>query len=151
MTASSATCARSTISRLYSIERGRPGTASAPLAICMHGITANAHVFEPLMARLEHRFHLVSVDQRGHGRSEKPAHGYAAADFAGDIAAMIPDKALLIGHSLGARNSIVAGTLFPKKVLGVVAIDFTPYIEDEVFDALDARVGGGDKPFSSQE
>jgi 2-(acetamidomethylene)succinate hydrolase len=117
----------------------------------MHGITANAHVFEPLMARLEHRFHLVSVDQRGHGRSEKPARGYAGEDFARDIEAMIPDKALLIGHSLGARNSLLASALFPQKVLGAVAIDFTPYIEDQVFDALDSRVGGGDRPFGSLE
>jgi 2-(acetamidomethylene)succinate hydrolase len=31
----------------------------------------------------------------------------------------------------------------------VVAIDFTPYIEDAVFDALDARVAGGDRAFGS--
>jgi 2-(acetamidomethylene)succinate hydrolase len=117
----------------------------------MHGITANAHVFEPLMAHLEHRFHLVAVDQRGHGRSHKPASGYGGHDFARDIEDMIGEKALLIGHSLGARNAIVAATLFPQKLHGIVAIDYTPYIEDEVFDALDARVGGGDKPFASLE
>ena len=117
----------------------------------MHGITANAHVFEPLMAQLEHRLHLVSVDQRGHGRSHKPAAGYSGADYARDIEELIVDKALLIGHSLGARNALVAATLFPEKLHGVVAIDFTPYIEDEVFDALDARVGGGDRAFGSLE
>jgi len=117
----------------------------------MHGITANAHVFEPLMALLEHRLHLVSVDQRGHGRSHKPASGYRGADYAHDIEDMIPEKALLIGHSLGARNALVAATLFPQKLHGVVAIDFTPYIEEEVFDALDTRVAGGDRIFSSAE
>jgi 2-(acetamidomethylene)succinate hydrolase len=115
----------------------------------MHGITANAHVFEPLMARLEHRFRLLSVDQRGHGRSHKPVSGYGGADYARDVEELIPDKALLIGHSLGARNALVAAALFPQKLLGIVAIDFTPYIEEEVFDALDARVGGGDRAFSS--
>lgn len=115
----------------------------------MHGITANAHVFEPLMARLEHRFHLASVDQRGHGRSHKPASGYGGAEYARDLEELIPEKALLIGHSLGARNALVAATLFPEKLHGIVAIDFTPYIEDQVFDALDARVGGGDRAFGS--
>ena len=118
----------------------------------MHGITANAYVFEPLMALLAARFRVVSVDQRGHGRSDKPASGYAGSDFASDLEIFLEkEKALLIGHSLGARNALVAGVRFPKKVLGVVAIDFTPYIEDEVFDALDARVAGGERSFASVE
>lgn len=117
----------------------------------MHGITANAHVFEPLMALLEHRFRLVSVDQRGHGRSHKPQSGYGGADFARDVEALASEKALLIGHSLGARNALVAATLFPEKLHGIVAIDFTPYIEGEVFDALDARVGAGNRAFGSLE
>ena len=126
------------------------GRNAAPLAICMHGITANAHVFEPLMALLEHRFHLVSIDQRGHGRSDKPASGYGGRDFAADLKSFVEHgKALLIGHSLGARNGLIAATMFPEQLHGVVAIDFTPYIEDEVFDALDARVGGGDRGFAS--
>jgi 2-(acetamidomethylene)succinate hydrolase len=149
MTASSATSVRNTISRLYAFERG-VGWNAGPLALCMHGITANAHVFEPLMALLEHRFHLVSVDQRGHGRSHKPASGYGGRDFASDLKHFVEDKkALLIGHSLGARNALVAATMFPEQLYGVVAIDFAPYIEDEVFDALDARVAGGDRGFSS--
>ena len=102
------------------------------------------------MARLEHRFRLVSVDQRGHGRSHKPAAGYTGRDYAFDLEPFLEhEKALLIGHSLGARNSLVAAALFPEKLHGVVAIDFTPYIEDAVFDALDARVAGGDRAFGS--
>ena len=126
---------------------------SGPLALLGHGITANAYVFLPLMARLADRFRLVSLDQRGHGRSGKPAEGYAAADFAADVAAAIGvlggGRALLIGHSLGARNALEAGVRYPELVAAVVAIEFTPFIEPEVFDALDARVGGGDRLFES--
>jgi len=128
---------------------------SGPLALLGHGITANAYVFLPLMARLAGRFALVSFDQRGHGRSGKPAEGYAAADFAADIAAAVRvlggGPAFLIGHSLGARNALEAGVRFPDLVAAVVAIEFTPFIEPEVFDALAARVGGGDRLFESLE
>ena len=128
---------------------------SGPLALLGHGITANAYVFLPLMAVLADRFRLVSVDQRGHGRSGKPVRGYEAADFAGDIAGAIRclggGPALLIGHSLGARNALEAGVRFPDLVSAVVAIEFTPYIEPGVFDALDARVDGGDRLFESLE
>jgi 2-(acetamidomethylene)succinate hydrolase len=95
------------------------------------------------------RFRIVSVDQRGHGRAPKPASGYAAADYARDISQMIQEETLLIGHSLGARNALVAGARYPEKVAAVVAIDFTPFIEREVFDALDERVHGGERLFSS--
>jgi 2-(acetamidomethylene)succinate hydrolase len=95
------------------------------------------------------RFRIVSIDQRGHGRGPKPATGYAAEDYAHDISQMIQEKTLLIGHSLGARNALVAGACYPERVAAVVAIDFTPFIEREVFDALDERVNGGDRAFSS--
>jgi len=97
------------------------------------------------------RFRIVSIDQRGHGRAAKPATGYAAEDYARDIHDRLTEKTLLIGHSLGARNALVAGVRYPEKVAGVVAIDFTPFIEREVFDALDARVTAGERKFSSLE
>ena len=66
MTASSAPSGRSTTSR--------------PAALCLHGITANAHVFEPMAELLAGHFRIVSIDQRGHGHAAKPASGYAAED-----------------------------------------------------------------------
>lgn len=98
---------------------------------------------------LASRFRIVAIDQRGHGRAPKPKSGYAAADYARDIAKLAEERTLLIGHSLGARNALVAGVRYPDKVAAVVAIDFTPYIEREVFDALDERVNGGSREFAS--
>jgi len=97
------------------------------------------------------RFRITTIDQRGHGRAPKPASGYAAEDYARDIFEMIQEKTLLIGHSLGARNALVAAARYPEKVAAVVAIDFTPYIEPGVFDALDSRVAGGARDFASLE
>lgn len=97
------------------------------------------------------RFRITAIDQRGHGRAPKPASGYAAEDYAQDINDLLSEKTLLIGHSLGARNALVAGVRYPGKVAAVVAIDFTPFIEEEVFDALDTRVSAGDRTFASIE
>src|SRR5688572_33497004 len=102
MTASSATSGRSTTSR--------------PAALCLHGITANAHVFEPMAELLAARFRITSIDQRGHGSAPKPASGYAALDYAGDLNNLLSESTLLIGHSLGARNALVAGARYPEKV-----------------------------------
>jgi 2-(acetamidomethylene)succinate hydrolase len=136
--------------RLAAIEIGR-----GPLALFFHGITANAHVFEPLMELLAPHFRCVSVDQRGHGRSDKPIEGYSAEHFADDVGFAVQKlqsgPALVIGHSLGARNALVAGVKHPNEVAAVVAIDFTPFIETPVFDALDARVAGGEQLYASHD
>jgi len=131
-------------------------TGAGSPAIFLHGITANGRGWDPVTAALSDRFHCVAIDQRGHGRSAKPAGDcYRGADFAADVAALVDDldagPALLVGHSLGARNAIVAGAVYPDKISAVIAIEFTPFVETEIFDALDARVGGGDRAFASSE
>jgi 2-(acetamidomethylene)succinate hydrolase len=131
---------------ICAIEAGR-----GPLVLCMHGITANAYVFEPVMDLLAGEFRVVSVDQRGHGRSGRPER-YAAEDFSADVAALVTQiaggPAVLLGHSLGARNAFVAANLHPPQVRSVVAVDFTPFIEARVLEELEARVKGGDRTFS---
>lgn len=128
---------------------------SGRLAIFLHGITALGAVWDPVLTRLKDTFRVVAVDQRGHGLSDKPASGYRADDFSLDALSLIEalgqGPALIVGHSLGARNGVVAATLRPDLVSGVVAIDFTPFIEREALDQLEARVNGGDRTFASRE
>lgn len=128
---------------------------SGPLMLFFHGITANSAVFAPLMAQFSNRFTTIAVDQRGHGHSDKPDSGYEADDYARDIAGLIHSlgrgPAILVGHSLGSRNSVTAAAKHPDLVRSVVAIDFTPYIEADVFDVLEARVNAGSRIFENLE
>ncbi|MDG4893526.1 alpha/beta hydrolase [Mesorhizobium sp. WSM4976] len=130
-------------------------SGTGPLMLFFHGITSNSAVFAPLMAQLSARFTTVAVDQRGHGLSDKPESGYEANDYADDIASLIRTlgrgPAILVGHSLGARNSVTAAARNPELVRSVIAIDFTPYIETEALDALESRVNAGDRIFSDVE
>jgi 2-(acetamidomethylene)succinate hydrolase len=125
-----------------------------PVAIFLHGITSNAAVWDPQILALKDSLRCIAVDQRGHGLSDKPDTGYGAKDLAGDIVALIRSlnagPAFIVGHSLGARNAVEA-VMAPDLVRGVVAIDFTPYIETEVLDQLAARVNGGDRLFESRK
>ena len=128
---------------------------SGPLMLFFHGITANSATFTPMMAKLSDRFTTIAVDQRGHGHSDKPESGYEADDYADDIGSLVRaldrGPAILVGHSLGSRNAVTAAAKYPELVRSVVAIDFTPYIETEVFDTLEARVNGGDQLFKDLE
>ena len=130
-------------------------SGTGPLMLFFHGITSNSAVFAPLIAQLSARFTTVAVDQRGHGLSDKPESGYEANDYADDIASLIRTlgrgPAILVGHSLGARNSVTAAARNPELVRSVIAIDFTPYIETEALDALESRVNAGDRVFRDVE
>ncbi|HMN70252.1 MAG TPA: alpha/beta hydrolase [Rhodoblastus sp.] len=126
-----------------------------PVAIFLHGITSNAAVWDPIILDLKDEFRCIAVDQRGHGLSDKPATGYSANDLAEDVLSLIrkleSGPAIIVGHSLGARNGVVAAAIDPALVKSVVAVDFTPYIEKDVLDALEARVNGGDRLFASRD
>lgn len=135
-----------------SVESSGEGTTSL---ILLHGVTANHAVWEPIVDLLEPSFHILAVDQRGHGQSDKPSTGYTAIDYSDDIAALITarargGRAFVVGHSLGSRNAIVAASRFPDLVSGIVGIDFTPFIETDVFDALESRVNAGGTSFDSR-
>lgn len=145
--------------RVHRVDTGRivlnvREVGRGPLAIFLHGITSNAAVWDPIMLALSGDFRCIGVDQRGHGLSDKPAAGYAARDLAEDVLALIrtlkDGPAVIVGHSLGARNAVVAATIDPQLVKSVVAVDFTPFIETEVLDTLAARVNGGDRLFKSR-
>src|SRR3979411_2621965 len=78
------------------------------VAIFLHGITAVGAVWDPILHRLKDSLRAVGVYQRGNGLSDKPATGYLAADFSHDVIALIEaldcGPAIVVGHSLGARN-----------------------------------------------
>jgi 2-(acetamidomethylene)succinate hydrolase len=128
---------------------------TGPLVVFCHGITACAAVWDPVLQRVSERFTVVAIDQRGHGRSSKPPTGYAGADYARDVLRLIralgPGPAVVVGHSLGARNALVAAALAPGLIAAAVAVDFTPYIEDHVVDDLHRRVRAGNRRFADRE
>lgn len=134
---------------LHAVEWGEAG----PLVLLAHGITAQAHVWDPIAARLAERYHVVSLDQRGHGESLRPPSGYSLADHVADLAAVLDalgrERAAVIGHSLGARNALAFAALHPRRTAVLVAIDYGPWIAAEAFTALDARVLGAPARFGT--
>jgi 2-(acetamidomethylene)succinate hydrolase len=125
---------------------------SGPAIVLLHGTSASHAVWEPISVALAASATVVTLDQRGHGRSDKPASDYTAADFADDVTMVLDalgiERAIVGGHSLGGRNAWVAAARHPERVAGVLAIDYTPYVESEVLDVLQVRVAAGYRPFA---
>ncbi|MFW6690924.1 alpha/beta fold hydrolase [Streptomyces sp. MAR4 CNX-425] len=128
-------------------------SGAGPAVLLLHGTTASLGVWDAVVERLGPAVRTVAVDQRGHGRSGKPADGYDAAAYTADLRALIRaldcGPVVAVGHSLGARNAVVLAAEHPELVAGVVAVDYTPYVEPAVLDALETRVRGGDRAFAS--
>jgi 2-(acetamidomethylene)succinate hydrolase len=117
------------------------------LVLLLHGITAGAVVWDPVITDLAQDHRVVAIDQRGHGDSDHPEHGYTPADYVADVAAVLDllgPAAAVVGHSLGGRNAILAGAAMPERIRSVVSVDYAATIEGGVFAALREARGAGD-------
>jgi len=126
-----------------------------PLVVYLHGITANWAVWEPILWAMRGVSTGVSVSQRGHGLSDKPVSGYTGADFAADVIALVESlemgPAVVAGHSLGARNAVLAGHRRPDLVRAVLSIDFAPNTGRDALEVLARRVEGGNREFADMD
>jgi 2-(acetamidomethylene)succinate hydrolase len=134
--------------RLHGTRVGR-----GPLVVYLHGITANWAVWQPILEGMSAETTGVAISQRGHGQSDKPASEYGSKGFVADTLALIESvglgPAIIVGHSLGARNAVVAGAERPDLVRGVLSVDFVPQVERAALDTLKDRVLKGDRSFES--
>src|SRR5881628_1920620 len=66
------------------------GIVGRPTLCFLHGGSAHAHWFDLVTPAFTDRFHVISLDQRGHGESEwaKPP-AYATANFTADLLGFI--------------------------------------------------------------
>ena len=114
--------------RLHHLDWGNEGLH--PIVL-VHGSRLHAHVWNHFSRRFEGRFHIVAVDQRGHGDSGWcPQRRYELEDFYADLRAVITARGLkrftLIGHSLGGRVSMLYASRHHQELERLVLVDITP-------------------------
>ncbi len=107
--------------------RHRPGVVP-PAFLLLHGIDSNARMWDEVAGRLAAEGHPVyAVDQRGHGASDAPEHGYDNATAAADVAAVARALGLsgvvLGGHSWGALVSLRLTAREPGLVSAIALIE----------------------------
>lgn len=73
--------------------------------VLVPGWSQTARMFQDLIDDLSQDHRVIAIDMRGHGESDKPAHGYRIARLAQDLAEFLQQQGLsdvtLIGHSMG--------------------------------------------------
>lgn len=96
--------------------------------LLVHGLASNARLWDGVAAELAaHGHKVVAVDQRGHGRSDKPDAGYDFATLVDDLADAIRehglDRPVVVGQSWGGNVVVELGARRPDLVRGVACID----------------------------
>lgn len=142
---------------------GTWGAPDAPAVLAIHGISATHMCWNTLARITEEEFRIIAPDLRGRGQSTDAPGPYGMAAHARDLAAVLAElgveRAIVVGHSMGAFAAQVFAHLHPERVAGVVLVDgglpippppglSTQDITDSILAPIEARLAA---PVASRE
>jgi pimeloyl-ACP methyl ester carboxylesterase len=108
--------------------------------ICVHGITANCRSWDVVASALSPQHRVAAMDLRGRGGSDKPPTGYSLDHHLGDMNALMDDlgidRAVLMGHSLGAFICLAFAAGYPERTDRIVLFDGGGKLSQEQLDAV---------------
>ena len=114
--------------RFHYLDWGNP---EAPDMLLLHGFAQTCHSWDFVALAFCDRYHVVALDQRGHGDSDWSESGdYSPETQQDDIAAVASEIGLrdfvLMGLSMGGRNSFTYAATHPDEVRALVVVDAGP-------------------------
>jgi esterase len=113
------------------------GSAGKPGLLLLHGMAMYAQTWEDNAQAWNDAFHVVAVDQRGHGDSARPPRGtYLTEIMAADAVRMADqlgwDRFSIVGQSMGGHNGMQAAMDHPERVERLVISDMEPEFQLEL-------------------
>ena len=114
--------------RFHYLEWGDP---QSPPIMLLHGFAQTCHSWDFVALSLCDRYRVIALDQRGHGDSDWAEDGdYAPETQQGDIGDIVDGLGLkqfvLMGLSMGGRNSLTYAAANPDRVKALVIVDAGP-------------------------
>lgn len=100
-----------------------------PPLILVHGCGLDHTSLTPQRDFFRKSHRVVSVDLRGHGKSDAPKQDYTMACFADDLAWLCTQiglvKPVVVGHSMGGNAALELAARYPELPSSLVLIDST--------------------------
>jgi esterase len=115
------------------------GEAGPPLII-LHGLYGSGDNWVTIARELSSHFEVYVVDQRNHGHSpHSSTHDYPSMrdDLKKFMDAEGIEKAVLIGHSMGAKTIMFFAAEWPDRVQSLISVDMAPRAYHDL--AVDSR------------
>ncbi len=117
----------STTVALSAYPRGLTALPGVPFLL-VHGLASNARMWDGVADELTRLGHpAIAIDQRGHGRSDKPDDGYDFETLTDDLIAVIDEldiePPIVAGQSWGGNVVMELAARHPGRIRGVVGVD----------------------------
>lgn len=113
---------------IHYLDWGNPGK---PNLVMIHGLRGHAHSWDDVSAAVCQDYHVLALDQRGRGETDWAKDGdYSTDAYVADLDAFCRalgmDRFILMGHSMGGRNSMTFAGKYPNKLEKLIIVDMGP-------------------------
>jgi pimeloyl-ACP methyl ester carboxylesterase len=110
------------------------GNQDDPPVVLLHGLRGHAHSWDDVAAVLGQDHRVLALDQRGRGDTDWARDGdYSGAAYVADLVgfcdALQLDSFILIGHSMGGRNSMAFAGRHADLLQKLVIVDIGPTVD----------------------
>ena len=107
------------------------GNAGKPDLVMIHGLRGHAHSWDDVSAAVCQDYHVLALDQRGRGETDWAKDGdYSTDAYVADLDAFHQalglEKFILMGHSMGGRNSMTFAGKYPERLDRLIIVDMGP-------------------------
>ncbi|MCZ6876040.1 MAG: alpha/beta hydrolase [bacterium] len=138
---------------LHYLDWGRLGK---PPIILLHGLRGHAHAWDDVAAATCTDYHVLALDQRGRGGSDWAKDGdYSTDAYVADLAAFADalklDSFVLVGHSMGGRNSMAFAAQYPQRLQKLVIVDIGPTVDPRGSTRISEEINAVPEAFDSFE
>lgn len=125
------------------------GDPKTPALVFLHPLSTNRFVWAHHALAFAPTHHVVLVDHRGHGRSDRPATGYGVDSLSADLRAVLEhagiSRATLVGNSIGGMIALQTALDVPERVAALFVVssatNLLPLVPKEVLVAYETRFG----------
>jgi pimeloyl-ACP methyl ester carboxylesterase len=98
-----------------------------PPIVLVHGWCCDHTFMAPQLAHFGDAHHILAVDLRGHGQSDRPQQAYTISGFADDLAWICHELTLewpvVVGHSMGGAIALELAAQRPDLPSAIVILD----------------------------
>src|SRR3954471_1406620 len=110
------------------------GDPSSPPIVALHALGKSAESWDQVAAVLGEKYHVLALDQRGHGGSTRTST-YTFELMCDDLLqfanAMNLGRFTLLGHSMGGTVSYLFSETFPSRIERLIVEDTPPPFPDK--------------------